>query len=423
MKNKFTKMSFILAIISSSIFNTASASYCVQPTPPVEKKCYSTVTNEKPVDQWKNIVYIQKTTTQSEVQCPFDVDQSIYEIQLRVYNTCIQSNNNINTLNTSSSANNSTDNSDIQVYSPMCPLPTQPKYQASLTPVDTATYRNQTTVKKYSDGTFAIFNAFGKYEGVTNSIVFDNAKEYQSYKKQLSDALSSNNLDKVSDLTYMIKTYGDIGDSVQRSINSRFSNINNCPPISNYFSFITTSLPDAIVGQPYTGTILFNNPKGNILDFSYNYPVSFGTVKNPKLPSNYNLVKIEFTPQTVGQFSFNVDAIDIGGNRNILDTQKISLTVKGTTDVESSPIESTNSSTTTNLFTRTLKIGMSGDDVKQLQTLLQKLGYIPPTQKVSNYFGSVTKNAVIKFQRDNKILPSNGIFGTNTANKLSAMNI
>jgi hypothetical protein len=69
-------------------------------------------------------------------------------------------------------------------------------------------------------------------------------------------------------------------------------------------------------------------------------------------------------------------------------------------------------------FARSLKKGMTGDDVKQLQILLQKLNYLTSTQTPSTYFGSVTSNALIKFQRDNNIQPATGFFGPTTQAKI-----
>lgn len=69
-------------------------------------------------------------------------------------------------------------------------------------------------------------------------------------------------------------------------------------------------------------------------------------------------------------------------------------------------------------FKRSLKKGVTGQDVKQLQELLIKNGYLPATHTPSTYFGTVTSNAVIKFQKDNAITPANGSFGPLTQKKL-----
>ena len=69
-------------------------------------------------------------------------------------------------------------------------------------------------------------------------------------------------------------------------------------------------------------------------------------------------------------------------------------------------------------FQRNLKIGMSGDDVKQLQVFLQKLKYLPLSHVPSIYFGPITNKALIKFQKDNKIYPASGYFSTSSQSKL-----
>jgi len=68
-------------------------------------------------------------------------------------------------------------------------------------------------------------------------------------------------------------------------------------------------------------------------------------------------------------------------------------------------------------FTRDLKLGSTGEDVRQLQKFLNQNGY-----KISNtgagspgnettYFGSATQSALIKFQSANNISPASGYFG------------
>jgi len=67
-----------------------------------------------------------------------------------------------------------------------------------------------------------------------------------------------------------------------------------------------------------------------------------------------------------------------------------------------------------------LYLGMTHDNVKKLQQLLNKLGYILAESgpgspgNETNYFGTLTKNALAKFQADNGILPSVGYFGPKT---------
>ncbi|RFU62784.1 peptidase [Bacillus sp. V59.32b] len=67
---------------------------------------------------------------------------------------------------------------------------------------------------------------------------------------------------------------------------------------------------------------------------------------------------------------------------------------------------------------RTLKSGMTHSDVKQLQDILKKKGYLK-ISKTTTYFGSATKSAVINFQKKNR-LKADGVVGTNTFRALGS---
>ncbi len=75
-----------------------------------------------------------------------------------------------------------------------------------------------------------------------------------------------------------------------------------------------------------------------------------------------------------------------------------------------------NTTKSANTFTRYLQLGMSGNDIKQLQIFLNSKGYIisatGPGSKgnETTMFGSLTKKALMKFQKDNKI-SATGYFG------------
>lgn len=64
-----------------------------------------------------------------------------------------------------------------------------------------------------------------------------------------------------------------------------------------------------------------------------------------------------------------------------------------------------------------LKTGSRGDAVSEVQSALLEKGYFNHT--VTGYYGSITENAVINFQRDNKILVD-GIVGPQTRGRLFA---
>ncbi len=67
-------------------------------------------------------------------------------------------------------------------------------------------------------------------------------------------------------------------------------------------------------------------------------------------------------------------------------------------------------------FSRTLRLGLSGEDVRKLQHALTKLGYNPGA--IDGIFSSQTKAAVSTFQRD-KNLVQDGIVGPATAAALN----
>jgi murein DD-endopeptidase MepM/ murein hydrolase activator NlpD len=67
-------------------------------------------------------------------------------------------------------------------------------------------------------------------------------------------------------------------------------------------------------------------------------------------------------------------------------------------------------------FSRTLRQGVRGQDVKTLQTWLSELGY-PVSQ--TGYFGSATKAAVKRFQETHNLRPASGTVGTRTASSLA----
>jgi hypothetical protein len=73
-------------------------------------------------------------------------------------------------------------------------------------------------------------------------------------------------------------------------------------------------------------------------------------------------------------------------------------------------------STTPFVFTRNLYFGITGNDVKQLQQFLISQGSGPAAQKLkvhgtTTYFGVLTQNALIEFQRKVGITPAIGYFG------------
>jgi peptidoglycan hydrolase-like protein with peptidoglycan-binding domain len=74
--------------------------------------------------------------------------------------------------------------------------------------------------------------------------------------------------------------------------------------------------------------------------------------------------------------------------------------------------------TSATVFTRTLRMGESGADVRTLQTWLSDVGYNVPA---TGYFGSMTKSAVKRFQLAHRLYPASGSVGKRTALALHTM--
>jgi peptidoglycan hydrolase-like protein with peptidoglycan-binding domain len=78
----------------------------------------------------------------------------------------------------------------------------------------------------------------------------------------------------------------------------------------------------------------------------------------------------------------------------------------------------TTATPTTSVFSRTLRKGTRGSDVKTLQTWLTDLGYGVP---VTGYFGSSTQRAVKVFQSSHDLSPATGTVGRLTAGTLLSL--
>lgn len=68
--------------------------------------------------------------------------------------------------------------------------------------------------------------------------------------------------------------------------------------------------------------------------------------------------------------------------------------------------------TSSHIFNTNLGVGKSGSEVTFMQKYLVAKGYLTIPSGVSyGYFGTLTKNALIKFQKANRISPASGFFG------------
>jgi|GEM_PF-5350645 len=84
-----------------------------------------------------------------------------------------------------------------------------------------------------------------------------------------------------------------------------------------------------------------------------------------------------------------------------------------------SPVNPTETVLNNNLSVRDLDIGMEGDDVRSLQTLLMAEGYAIPAG-ATGYFAGQTQSALAKYQSAHGIVPAVGYFGPVTRTQMKS---
>jgi len=143
------------------------------------------------------------------------------------------------------------------------------------------------------------------------------------------------------------------------------------------------------------------------------------------------VVKIKLAVGDIGLLDLDSDGInDLKVKFNALVSNRIDLTITNLDEIVSTTIESTKTivatkpvSTTKPVvnkhnFTSYLFIGNSGQEVKDLQTLLKNLGHFTyPT--ITGYFGNVTKQAVVAYQKAKGLSPFPGWLGPQTRKALN----
>jgi peptidoglycan hydrolase-like protein with peptidoglycan-binding domain len=99
-------------------------------------------------------------------------------------------------------------------------------------------------------------------------------------------------------------------------------------------------------------------------------------------------------------------------NKYINNKSKIASNIRASVDLTS--VESSISMVSEFQFASDLNIGSVGPEVEELQSFLKKKGYFMGNL-ITDYFGPVTKNALIKFKSDNGLeVNSDVLFDTDT---------
>ena len=143
--------------------------------------------------------------------------------------------------------------------------------------------------------------------------------------------------------------------------------------------------------------------------------------------SNYiATLVISSQPQTISIKKLESRAVDLDGDKindvnftfanTYVNRAEITMTslTKGSTTV-TNPV--TPAEATKFIFKKNLSLGTKNADVKELQKFLNANGFVVARSGVgslnqeTNYFGSATKNALIKFQKAKGVKPASGLFG------------
>jgi len=95
----------------------------------------------------------------------------------------------------------------------------------------------------------------------------------------------------------------------------------------------------------------------------------------------------------------------------VLQSQIARLKQEAVTQSEPPPVD---------VLSRNLFIGSAGDDVRWLQDFLIKEG-VYPEARITGYFGALTRNAVIRFQKKYGISPQIGYVGAKTRTKINIL--
>ena len=81
------------------------------------------------------------------------------------------------------------------------------------------------------------------------------------------------------------------------------------------------------------------------------------------------------------------------------------------------------------MIVRNLELGMTGNDVKLLQQLLNSQGFVVSKSGAGSpgnettLFGSLTKNALAAYQSKNGITPASGYFGPVTRTQMKTIGL
>ena len=183
----------------------------------------------------------------------------------------------------------------------------------------------------------------------------------------------------------------------RRGINSIWDpKIQSCACRENY------TLQSGICAQKQTKNISLNAK--NWVDYSS------GTCVNDPLLSQNEIAQCVDYQLHKNDYDWQIDTASNAGVQNI----------SSNPPVQSSPAKINTTTTSTVTLTKDLKMGDSGDQVIRLQKFLERKGLLSfPSGAKEGYFGSLTKRALIVFQKSVGLAPT-GYCGTMTRKAIAS---
>ncbi len=171
-----------------------------------------------------------------------------------------------------------------------------------------------------------------------------------------------------------------------------------------------------------------NDGKGNLTGFAWSQNGGWVDFSGVKINKNGKFQGTASGP-IYGRLSFDCEECNVTIDWKYLSSSTPSTNKNGSI-ITATPIDSIDqnnnkeiSSSSNSIlnfnFSKTLKLGSKGIEVSNLQILLKRLGYFHYTE-ITDYFGSITKAAVVDFQKIYNIDPI-GIVGPQTRSKLNKL--
>ena len=167
--------------------------------------------------------------------------------------------------------------------------------------------------------------------------------------------------------------------------------------------------------------------KGNLVDNmpatpgSYQWTIPFS---DPSLPNNnyhVGVFSVNLTPGVQGiSGAFNINGTGgittpiVSAPAITVPTQVTSAQQTVNTKVPEITTNSVNTASSPIFFNRALTVGSQGNDVKALQNILKQKGFLAKRTISTGYYGTQTKDAVKKYQKDANFINATGKIDTNT---------